>query len=74
MSVLSSNFIYSTVISAWLEFPFEKTQSARCANYIQILSRQILKNRIFVFKYSETCLNVKGTTKKTTTNEMLTQI
>ena len=41
---------------------------------IPIPFKQTLKNRIFVFKYSQTCLNVKGTTKKITTNEILTQI
>ena len=63
-------------------------QNARCANYIQnmramlviILLRgipptnpfkQSLK-RIFVFKYLETCLNIKGIIKQFTTKERLT--
>ena len=63
-------------------------QNARCANYIQNmramlviillsrippinLSKHSLK-RIFVFKYLETCLNIKGIIKQFTTKERLT--
>ena len=63
-------------------------QNARCANYIQNMramlgiillsgippknpSKQSLK-RIFVFKYLETCLNIKGIIRQFTTKERLT--